>query len=585
MNPLHSAVRLMAASQMRNGGRRRSLIGAGLDNTGSAGMNYSGAQFSRLTQDWIWAPIASADQEARWDIARLRARARELRRNNPYVARYAEMVKENVIGHDGIRLQARVANAAGDPDISINDRIEEAWAAWSEPDQASADASLSWLDHELLAAETAAIDGEGLVRLLRGYPNDFGFAVQALDIDLLDHTYSRTASARENEIRMGVEIDHWGKPVNYWLWTVHPYDINGSGGREREPVPAEDIIHLRRVGRPGQTRSVSWLAPVLLPLKMLGGFAEAELIAARTAASAMGFYIQNPEDVDDPDSAAGEGDLTFEAEAGTFNLLPPGVTDFKSFSPQHPNVQFDKFVKSVVRWIAGGLSVSYNALGNDLESVNYSSIRAGELAARDHWRVLHRWIETHLHRRVYREWLKFGTASGAIEIPTRNVDRWFAHRWMPRGWPWVDPLKDVTAAAAAMQLKISGRRRFLAQEGRDLEDTFRDIKEERELAETYGIELIDVIGTGRVTEPGTPAADLSGDENDDAEADENNTGSDDGKDVAKVPNEDDDVGRAFDDPDDAAIARLLSRILSRGLRRGASNGNGHHHPNGNGRHG
>ena len=193
-------------------------------------------------------------------------------------------------------------------------------------------------------------------------------------------------------------------------------------------------------------------------------------------------------------------DLVIDAEPGTMTVAPAGIKDFKQFAPGHPNVEFSAFVKSMIRWIAGGLSVSYNGLGNDLESVNYSSIRAGLISERDHWRRLQYWMALHFHRPIYREWLKWALAAGAVELPARNVSRWFDHRFMPRGWSWVDPLKDVTADAAALQLALGSRTKILGEQGEDFEEILHDQREEAELAAAYGIPLVNVIGNARITE-------------------------------------------------------------------------------------
>jgi capsid protein len=64
---------------------------------------------------------------------------------------------------------------------------------------------------------------------------------------------------------------------------------------ERVPVDAAEIIHKFIQYRPGQTRGVTLFAPILLDLKMLDGYQQAELVATRMAAAKMGFLVQkNP---------------------------------------------------------------------------------------------------------------------------------------------------------------------------------------------------------------------------------------------------------------------------------------------------
>ena len=75
---------------------------------------FKGAQVSRLLLDWIVSPMA-ADKEIRADLLKLRARARDLARNNPFIRQYLALVTTNVIGPNGIRLQAQVVNNSGMP--------------------------------------------------------------------------------------------------------------------------------------------------------------------------------------------------------------------------------------------------------------------------------------------------------------------------------------------------------------------------------------------------------------------------------------------------------------------------------------
>ncbi len=92
---------------------------------------FAGASGSRLTLDWI-APILSPDQECRGNLRLLRARGRELARNNPIGRHFLNMLGANVVGPAGIRYQALVRKTDGTIDRDTNKKIEEAWAEWGE---------------------------------------------------------------------------------------------------------------------------------------------------------------------------------------------------------------------------------------------------------------------------------------------------------------------------------------------------------------------------------------------------------------------------------------------------------------------
>ena len=97
------------------------------------------------------------------------------------------------------------------------------------------------------------------------------------------------------------------------------------------------MIHAYIPNRPEQNRGVPLTASAMSNIKLLNGYLEAEIVAARTAASKMGFFTSP-----DGDSYVGDGEdeeyvPIMNAEAGTFEQLPSGM-DFKSFDPDHPHL-------------------------------------------------------------------------------------------------------------------------------------------------------------------------------------------------------------------------------------------------------
>lgn len=472
---------------------------------------YQGAQVSRLNMDWIMSPL-SADRKIQGDLRRLRARGRDLDRNDPYVTQYTGLLDANIIGPKGIRLQAQVRNTKGNLDKAVNDAIEAAWLEYCRPENFCVDGALSGVDACQLATTTTAIDGECFVRIVSGFPdNKFRFALQFIDADMLDENFNRARGKGVNEIRMGIEINAWRKPVAYWIFSAHPSET-GASSYERVRVPAEDIIHLKRPRRVNQTRGVTWLHSSMSDMQMLKGYVEAELVAARTGAAKMGFFTQDPATYVPAEDKPLSG--TLDAAPGTMEFLAPGV-DFKEWDPKHPTQAFPDFLKSAVRRIAAGVRVSYNALANDLEGVNYSSIRSGLLIERDQWQMLQQWFIDHFLRRVYERWLEAALLSGALRLPSRDASRYKAAKWLPRGWKWVDPLKDGQAAELALKNRFQSRTEIIAEQGGDFEEKLEEISQEDELASGYGISLA---MDGQAAAPVVPEGDAMGKPGDGVEA-------------------------------------------------------------------
>ena len=445
---------------------------------------FAGATMNRLTLDWVLGH-RSVDQEIRGELRTLRDRARELVRNTGLVRRYVRLLDQNVVGPHGIRLQGRMRR--GDLPLSAaNAAVEEAWATWSKVGSCTVDGKLSFRGLQRLVIRNLPADGECLIRLVRGFDNPFGFALQLLDPDQLDERYNVQAvpGTPGHEIRMGVELDRWGRPVAYHLWDGHPAEQRRG---ERRRVPAEELIVLGEPDRPNQTRYVPWLASVMLDLNMLRGYFEAELVAARVAAAQGGFFQRKAEDLGDTtEGEDAETPLQMDMEPGTWTELPAGL-EAKEAKPEHPTAAFPDFVKAVLRTIATGLGVSYNALANDLEGVNYSSIRAGMLDERDSYRTIQQWLIEHFHQRVYDAWLPWAMTAGQLDsrVP---LARYQQVSWQPRGWAWVDPEKDVDASIKAIDRQMGSRKQVLAAQGVEFEEILDDLAEEDALIRAKGLD-------------------------------------------------------------------------------------------------
>lgn len=451
---------------------------------------YAGAILNRLTQDWF-TQILSADQELKADLRRLRGASRSLVRDTAEGSRYVQMLGENVIGHKGVQLQMEFQTTRGTPASALNDQVEAAWAEWCHPENADAGRRLSFQEIERMIPRLMAQDGEAIIRLVPGAANDFGFALQLLDADQLDETFGGAQPLRlpnGNEVRMGVEVDpQFMAPVAYYFWTEHPSEY-GSPNRKRIRVPAEEILHLYIVLRPGQSRGVPWFTPVLIAQKMEAAYEEAEITAARIGASNMaGVTIDAEKAGGVAEPVAGDNQIPFEMSPGAFFRLNPGEslvsTDFG-----HPSTAFGPFIKNVKRSIATGLNVAYTSLTGDLEAVNYSSIRAGLLSERDFFRALQQWMITHFHRIVFREWTKYAALAGYIQVRLPR-DYMMAACWKPRGWQWVDPLNDVQAASLAVQEGFTTRADVAAEHGFDFEEIIDGRKKEEDYAEAAGVLL------------------------------------------------------------------------------------------------
>lgn len=477
--------------------------------------SFSGGMASRLTAGFVTSNT-SIDSDLLASLDTLRARSRHLAQNNPYGAKFLNMVSANVVGHAGFTLQARVSDtkfnkdgtATTTPDGMANRAIERAFAKWARKGTCEVSGLMSFNDLCKLAMKAVARDGEVLIRRIRNAKvNDFGYALQILDIDRLETSYNGKL-ANGNIVRMGVEIDSFGRPVNYWLRTRHPGESvpGGSAPIQREAVPADQVFHLYILTRPEQRRGIPWMHAAIESLYHLGELNQSALVAARKGADTLGFFV-TPDG--QPPMGDEDGDLPpIEVSApGTWDTLPDGV-DLRTYESKYPSEVYGIFHKDCLRAVSSGLNVAYNGLGNDLEGVNFSSIRAGVLEEREVWMDVQQWAIDSLLIPLFDEWLKMALLKSAIvmengsALPATKYDKFSAHNWQGRRWPWVDPMKDIESAIAAIDAGLDSPQRIAAQQGRDIEDVLDDIAAFQQMVSERGITL----GTSKPVSPQAASA-------------------------------------------------------------------------------
>lgn len=478
--------------------------GGTIEKAATARRRFDAAAVNRLTAGWL-AEANAIDNELRSDLDRLRARARDLANNNEYVKKWLKMVVNNIAGPNGFTLQAR-AEDNGVQDGLANTAIERAFADWARRCDVTGQLTFTDLLHAMCRA--VARDGEFILRKITGVAagNPEGYLLQLIDIDRLDTAYNVAAVTGRNAVVMGIEIDAYRRPVAYHLFTSHP---NGNGQRLRERVPASEIIHRFVVERPEQTRGYPWCHAVIKSIHDLGEYNKSAMIAARKGADTLGFFV-SPNGEPPPMDGDEDGEPITVSVPGQYDTLPEGY-DFRAYESQYPSATYGEFVKAHLRRIATGLGVSYNTLAEDLEGVNYSSIRSGVINERDDWMVQQNWLINTTLTPLFEEWLRWSLMLGAIRLPNGSAlplakfDKFKAHTWIPRRWQWVDPLKDIEAARLAIQTGVTSPQAVAAQMGNDVDDVLADLARFEQSVTAAGVSAISITQSPTATPTAAPA--------------------------------------------------------------------------------
>lgn len=453
------------------------------------------ADVGRLLAGWD-SYTHSIDYYLESELRQLRARSREAVRRSSYGKRYIRLMRNNIVGPSGVTLQAqskRMVNGVEQLDSLANTAIEAAWREWCKS-HCNYLGGMDFVQMQLLAVATAAQDGEFLFRKRRGAgAGPYGFQLEPIDPELLDIS-KNTKTGRNGRIRLGVEYDKAGRVIRYHFRERNP-DGDYAGGYtngKHWSIAASEIIHGFLPEWPDQSRGVPWMHAALEDMKHLSKYNESALVKARSTASTMAVLRSDGSEpyTGDEDGDGEHEDATLDQfEAGTIKDI--GNRHIESLDSDYPHQMYAPFVKAHLQKAASGLGVSYHSLTNDLEGVNYSSIRAGVLEDREAFKELQNWFIAAFVRPVYEEWLSFALMNGMIRIGRRRLSRSYqdyvpAH-FQGRRWAWVDPQKDGAANEMAIQNNLKSRGQIMREQGDDPDSVWQEIAREREMMESLGI--------------------------------------------------------------------------------------------------
>jgi lambda family phage portal protein len=433
-------------------------------------LHYEGASTGRRTENWR-APGAGPTAAGAGALSLLRNRSRDLVRNNPWARNAIETLETEVVGTGIVpkivgstpRNQAELANL---------------WRAWAETIACDADALHDIYGLQALAYRTIAESGEVLIRRRMRRVEDglpLPMQLQVLEPDFLD--VSRDVVRQDgSRIVGGIEFNAFGRRVAYWLFPEHPGENFATfAASTSRPVPAENVLHLFRVERPGQVRGVPWGASAIVRLRDFDEYEDASLMRQKIAACFAVF-------VHDADSSPpGALDGVDDANKPSIERVYPGMIERLEPGKQvtfgaPPGVEgHDVYSRNVLRSIAAGFGTTYEAITGDWSNVNYSSARMGHLVHQRRidawrWRIL-------VPRLCVPVWQWFlDTVDATLDIEIQGA----AASWFPPRKEMLDPKTEVVATRTEIRAGLKSHSAALRERGEDPEVVFAEIAADRD---------------------------------------------------------------------------------------------------------
>ena len=473
----------------------------------------------RLAADWSTAS-KRADAVVHRFQRIVRARSRTEYFNSGWVRKFCSLLEQNMVGSTGVSLQARIRDENGEPDVAACQIIEGAWAAWWGTTLCDSRRMQDGVGHETQAARQYGLDGE--IVAVTDFALDAGaptMSLRIVDPELLDINRNQDLGGGRR-IRLGVETDPIGRPVAYHFSTdPATYDSSprGSFSGKAMRIEAERVIHSFYPDLPGQSRGLPWTMAGLWDAHMLDEYGGSALTAARIGAEKSVWIKDTGGRGYTGEGTDESGNQIAPSSAGELGTLT-GTQSLEPWSPEYPRGEMPGFVKLYARKMSAAYGVLYNSLANDLEGVNYSSLRFGSQEEREAWKIRQAFFILSFYRQVYVRWLRFMLQWGNLVIPTKNGPRplamdqerrFHAVHLQGRRWDWVDPLKDWEAVRIALELNATTLTQVIRERGGDPTSLWDERAREIEYLKGKGlnpdVSAVKGAATALLVDPSEPA--------------------------------------------------------------------------------
>lgn len=439
------------------------------------------AATTRLNQQhWSHAVSGEFNSLMQLDAATVMYRTRYEMANNSYAAGIAETLALDVVG-TGPRPQVDSGNEAFDQEI------EELFCQWCLDCDYAGQMDLA----ELLQMQmvTQQCDSGNSLTLFKradvGRRRQVSLRLLPVDIERLANPIK--FGFETERLHDGIAFDAAGRPTDYYILKHHPaspYIASGIYG-DHDVIPADQMVHLFRIRRPGQFRGTPWFAPVIELFAQLRRFTAATLDAAETAADIAGtLEAENLESTTDY-----EVNDVVELERKHLLVTPPGYK-MNQVRPEHPSTTYPMFKNEIINEIARCVLMPFNVAAMNSARYNYASGRLDHQKYHRMIETLRHWGEARMLRRVFAAFAEEAYLLGLFTTrPT--FDQLAAAvlrlRWFWPGFKHVDPVKEAQADRLHLEDGTTTLEDIYAEKGQDWKRKLIQRSKEIKLAAELGL--------------------------------------------------------------------------------------------------
>lgn len=461
----------------------------------------------------------SADTDTLADLPTLRRQSRDLIRNEALPSGAISTMVTGVVGQ-GVVPQARLDHEflgiSEDEAAKWEENAERIFHHIASRPTFDSQGKLNFFQMQRLIYRSKLESGDALAlrRYIERPGKALGISVQVVEADRIATPLEEMVNPR---IRAGIQMDGNGCPESVWVMQRHPaemlagtsqFSAIGVQSNLKEyftQVPWFDdngeqmalliVNHLR----PGQTRGVPHLAPVIEMFKQMARYTEAEVTAA-VIAGMFAVFVKSPQAggpggplpagvlpgvVGLQPKAIPEGNKAMAMQSGMILDLLPGE-EIQVADATRPNTAFEPFISAVLSQIGTSLGIPREVMLKQYNT-SYSAARAAIMDAYRNFLIERDDLISQFCQPVWSWVISEAVARGMLAAPGFFDDpikreAWLGTEWIGAPAPQIDPTKEAAASGKWLALGIKSKQDVCAEQGKDFTNTFRQIAKETRMA-------------------------------------------------------------------------------------------------------
>jgi lambda family phage portal protein len=311
------------------------------------------------------------------------------------------------------------------------------------------------------------------------------YSLELLESDLVPLDYNPSDS-----VFGGIEFNDWNAPVGFYVHRRHPGGYRSTLSIDLKRVSADRMLHVAVRDRSTAFRGVSILSSVITRIEDLKDYEESERIAARMAAAVCAQIKRDVEMKWEPTpdfDPLAPRNLRMKAGMVVDQLLPGEELDI--VDPSRPNPNLVQFRDGQLRAFAAGTELGFSSIARNYDGT-YSAQRQELVEQHEAYALMTQHFIASFVQPVWEHFVDTAIASGLLRVPSNIRPETVAQAEF-RGppMPWIDPLKEANALRQMTRAGFKSSEQVIAERNGNLQDTYEQLKRERDLATEMGLVL------------------------------------------------------------------------------------------------